>query len=102
MLLAPEDASVIVLAALRDPSVQAELLELQVKALIEAHRRMAAMSAGLTDQAMADRLGVHVRTLRRRAKESPELAALATRQGPRASRWPADVVETWWKANPAR
>ena len=87
-------------ALLQHPAAAAAVQALVARAVrAELDRRQAGL---LTDEGIAQVLGVHVRTFRRRLGQCPELAELAQRPSPTAERWAPTEVARWWRENPVR
>jgi hypothetical protein len=89
------DVAEVLAAALDDPRVADRVVALWRRAIREEEESKIL----LDDVAMAEKIGVHVRTFRRRYRDCPELLALATLPGERAERWPTGPVMAWWKLN---
>lgn len=88
-----------VLAALQDPDVQ-EAISAIVRRAIEADRAAQQERAQLvTDAGAAEAVGVSLKTFRRWYARHASLAALATKPGRQAERWPLTSVRAWWEAN---
>ena len=87
-------------ALLQHPAAAAAVQALVARAVrAELDRRQAGL---LTDEGIAQVLGVHVRTFRRRLGQCPELAELAQRPSPTAERWAPEQVARWWRQNPVK
>jgi len=85
-------------ALVQHPAAAAALESLVARAVrAELDRRESGL---VNDEGIAQVLGVHVRTFRRRLLQCPELAELARKAAPTADRWAPEEVARWWREHP--